>query len=231
MLLLLLGGGGSTTSCSLDGDLPGAPVSGQIDLVPNHATDGLSQLIAQYQESERLKWVIGLPLCVLNAAEISAYDLLTKVYDVDAAEGVQLDILGDIVGESRSGRTDKAFRRAIKVRVAVNKSNGTAEELINICVLYTDIPLLGIDKVAISDFGVAAIKMVLSFFFDDVPGLFNILKQARPAGVQLNLCYPASTAPSFAFSGTYATAEVSSTEGFGSVYTSSGGELSGIFTG
>lgn len=49
---------------------------------------------------------------------------------LDLAIGVQLDALGLIVGESRQGRDDEAYRRAIRFRVFVNISKGRPSDLI-----------------------------------------------------------------------------------------------------
>lgn len=49
---------------------------------------------------------------------------------LDLAIGVQLDALGLIVGESRRGRDDEAYRRAIRFRVFVNISKGRPSDLI-----------------------------------------------------------------------------------------------------
>jgi hypothetical protein len=48
------------------------------------------------------------------------------------AEGVQLDVLGKIVGQPRLGLSDVAYRLAIKLKIRVNRSRGSSEDLLEI---------------------------------------------------------------------------------------------------
>lgn len=68
---------------------------------------------------------------------------------LDTAGDSQLDDMGDLVGELRLGRADEDYRGAIKLRIRINRSNGTAEEILGIIDLlvagvdftYTEMPL------------------------------------------------------------------------------------------
>jgi hypothetical protein len=58
------------------------------------------------------------------------FDQLRNERSIDTAVGVQLDRLGDIVGELRLGRSDDAYRRALRLRVFINISKGRPSDLI-----------------------------------------------------------------------------------------------------
>jgi hypothetical protein len=55
---------------------------------------------------------------------------LVNLRTIDTSEGVQLDGIGQIVGEDRFGRNDTDYRVAIKGRIRLNLSNGTIEDII-----------------------------------------------------------------------------------------------------
>lgn len=48
------------------------------------------------------------------------------------AQGVQLDVIGAIVGEPRAGRPDIEYNPAVRLRAVVNRSRGTPDDLIKI---------------------------------------------------------------------------------------------------
>lgn len=63
---------------------------------------------------------------------------LLEFRDVTDAIGVQLDGLGEIVGEERLGRSDEEYRQAIITRIFINSNAGTPEALISACRLLTE---------------------------------------------------------------------------------------------
>lgn len=56
---------------------------------------------------------------------------------VNTATGNQLNLLGDIVGQSRGGRNDNEYRLWIYIKIAINIGKGTPEEVIEIFRLVT----------------------------------------------------------------------------------------------
>ena len=63
--------------------------------------------------------------------EDAALDL-RLVLDLDDATGGWLDRLGRIVGEAREGLDDQTYRRFVRARLAINRSEGGVEELLSI---------------------------------------------------------------------------------------------------
>jgi Protein of unknown function (DUF2612) len=77
---------------------------------------------------EQLIEILSAPFQRLDEAAVQVRD----GYDVDTAIGVQLDVLGKLVNQKRDGHLDDVYRRYIRARIAVNKSSGKHEELLNI---------------------------------------------------------------------------------------------------
>lgn len=57
------------------------------------------------------------------------FDQLKNERSIDTAIGIQLDKVGDIVGETRQGRDDETYRQYIRFRVFINISKGRPHDL------------------------------------------------------------------------------------------------------
>ena len=97
---------------------------------------GLSRMLWQWGDSPKLRGWVESFLEVGSEIENTFYQLLTE-RGIHEAEGVQLDVLGDLVGESRLGRKDDRYRAAILSRGLINSSNGTPEDLLSILAAST----------------------------------------------------------------------------------------------
>lgn len=102
-----------------------------LTLNSQHVADALEKLPAQFRESTNLKALISSWVRQIQEIE-NQFALLVSIYSIDNATGSTLDLLGGIVGERRSGRTDDAYRIWIKARLAVIVSGGTREDIIEI---------------------------------------------------------------------------------------------------
>jgi len=110
--------------------------NGTLAEVADLCAESLSLLLAQYQESTRLQDLICSYIERIQELETTAVDMSEDIISLDTAEGVQLDLLGRLVGEARDGRLDAAYRLALRVRVLINISNGRIDELIEIVRLF-----------------------------------------------------------------------------------------------
>lgn len=72
----------------------------------------------------------------VQTIENTTFDL-GQVLQLDAATGGWLDRFGAIVGELRGGLADAQYRRFIKARIQINRSQGEHERLIRIAQLMT----------------------------------------------------------------------------------------------
>lgn len=62
---------------------------------------------------------------------------LVEARSIATATGLQLDRIGELVGEPRRGRSDAAYRQGIYVRIAANRSGGTADTVLGIIATIT----------------------------------------------------------------------------------------------
>ena len=102
-----------------------------LTLKTNRLEEARANLIGQFQNRPNLQAFLDAFVQQTADLETALFQILTDT-DIDNAVGVQLDGLGDIVGEERGGRNDAEYRDAIRVRILLNTSEGTAEELIAI---------------------------------------------------------------------------------------------------
>lgn len=80
---------------------------------------------------EKLVSILANPATDLE----NALEQLRLYRFVDSAEGIQLDVIGAIVGQPRNGMIDASYRRYIRARISTNNSDGTFEELLTIAYL------------------------------------------------------------------------------------------------
>ena len=205
-----------------------AETEGEIVEITDHGADALTRLIQQYKGSPRIQALLCAFLDPVGDAEADVYDLLTEALDISVAVGDQLDLIGEIVGEVRNGRTDADYRKGLRTKIRINRSHGRIEDLIEVAILWE---LITADNaVEVEEKPPAAVVVTLHSTPLDPFGLFDRLYEAKAAGVALRLFYlPLGGAATFETSGTYATITKSATQGYSSVYaTGTGGGLAGV---
>jgi hypothetical protein len=89
-----------------------------------HTPLGLARMLWQYRgQQPRIQAFLETYLDELQSAEDVTYDVLVGMWPLTAI-GVQLDNLGDIVGQDRGGLVDEEYRLFILGRIFVNKGDG-----------------------------------------------------------------------------------------------------------
>ncbi len=115
-------------------------------------------------------------------------DALQQLYSmrsVDEAVGVQLDMLGKIVGQGRGGMDDDAYRRMIRAKISVNRSKGTFADVLKVAGLILDDDAVLVEA---QNSGPATIvvKLLDAPVPDDVAALvIQMLLKTVSAGVRL----------------------------------------------
>ncbi len=171
-----------------------------------HTAEGLLLFIDRYKNKPRLASLISIFLDQVQELEDALFELITD-RTIDAAVGVQLDILGAIVGQpDRLGLSvDDEYRTIIKARIKVNRSDGHAEQLIEILRLITTLTgVLQPAEILLLDTPPAAIRISLLTDIGTLdPGIaFNLLDDARGAGIKLDFIYTTTVkADTFTFGG------------------------------
>lgn len=197
-----------------------------------HNEEGLALFIDRYKGKPRMAALLTIFMNQVQDLEDALFELITE-RTVDAAIGVQLDILGAIVGQpDRAGLSDDDYRTIIKARIKVNRSDGHADQMIEILrliasatdaetpiqIIFIDLPPAGFTLQIITDLGTI-----------DPAITFNLLDDARGAGIDFQFIYTtALEAETFEFASALTPVELDTDKGFGSTVTAVGGKLSSV---
>lgn len=114
-----------------------------LSYIDTHSTDALARLAEQFKNSTKLRGLISAVADQVQDVDDALWQLAVERYlysDAEIgdstvnyeAEGVQLDVLGRVLGLQRGALTDAQYRLALKGQVKLLRSAGTAEELIAI---------------------------------------------------------------------------------------------------
>lgn len=95
----------------------------------NYITPALDRLVGRISRKPLVEALAASLPRQLGIAE-NVLDQLKNERSIDTAIGVQLDKVGEIVGEARQGRDDETYRQYIRFRVFINISKGRPYDLI-----------------------------------------------------------------------------------------------------
>jgi hypothetical protein len=198
--------------------------------ITGHVEEGLALLLDQYQDQPRIEALLTTYLEQVQALE----DVALAVYTLrmlDIAADAQLDTLGAIVGEERNGRADASYRRAIRVRILINNSDGRAEQLAQIADLFEGVVAAG-GSVDVRDYPPASILVTVHghTFAEDPEETVRRLRQAKGAGIGLQLIHEpsGSDATTFTLGDSSSPTTGDGSAGLGSTTETTGGFLSGV---
>lgn len=145
--------------------------------IHNHKHQALDRLCQQYKERPKS---LDLLTSLVNPLQQIEDELAKLKSDrwLDEAEGLQLDHLGEIVGEQRGNRSDSRFRIAIYARIFINRGGATPEDII------TAINLIHKPKfVSYSELYPAAFQIYLQSSNID-SNFKSLIKSIIPAGLR-----------------------------------------------
>jgi len=137
----------------------------------------LDLLIQQYKDKPKF-------VAILEAMNDQADDLESALFEIrdnywlSTAEGDQLDVIGEIQGESRQGRNDTDYRTAIESRIILNNGSGEFETIIT---AFTD--LFGATAVQLQNQGNAILYAWTDITITEYQ--FNTIVAFLAAGVEL----------------------------------------------
>lgn len=152
----------------------------------------------------------------------NAIDDIRLLRRLTVAADAQLDSLGEIVGETRQGKTDTNYRTAIIAKIQMNASCGEPERIIAALKALT-----GATDVKYSEIYPATIY--INFSSDTtVNELYNYLQRLCPTGVRLILTQSDEDG-AFTLSSS-GVSETSTTEGFANLAQTTGGKLSNLLS-
>lgn len=103
----------------------------EIIKVTTHTLDALDRLPEQYRDKPKIRALIS----VIGSRSQELEEVFFAIIGsggISGGTGSQLDQIGDIVGQKRSGREDGPYRIRILAKIGQNVSKGTAEDLISV---------------------------------------------------------------------------------------------------
>ena len=98
---------------------------------------GVNLLLHQFQDKPNLKGFFSTFLQDLENINRDTFDLVNQ-FNVDGAYGIYLDNIGDLVGEKRENESDDEYRNRIKIRILINNSKGSPNEILEIVSQVTE---------------------------------------------------------------------------------------------
>jgi hypothetical protein len=183
-----------------------------IEAKSTHAVEAKARLLHALQELPRLERLVEAFASRTQSEEIVAQQLRTMRWLANST-GAQLDGIGEIVGQPRRGKSDEDYRVYLAVRILMNRSSGTVDQLLAIANL-----VVGDGRTRIERYRPAAmVARIRDATTQELAGrLANIISVARAAGVQTTVEYSAADdADTFTFA-SGDTAEYDKKAGFGS---------------
>lgn len=152
-----------------------------------HVAEGIAHLVSQFEGKEKFAGLLTAFLDQVQSLENSLSDVATET-TVATSTGAQLDALGEVVGEERSGRNDLQYSTAIRARLILNVSEGTPEDIIKLIRA-----IAGDVRVSVFEsFPASFLAQVLDPIDPtevDVTSIGSLVASGRPAGVAGTVSY------------------------------------------
>ena len=204
--------------------------------------EGLALFIDRYKNKPRMAALLTIFMNQIQDLEDALFELITD-RTIDAAIGVQLDILGDIVGQpDRAGLSDDNYRTIIRARIKVNRSDGHGDQMIEILllialglqfvetpvqILFTDHHPAGFVLQILTKLGAVDPSAMVPDVSVEI--IFRLLDDARGAGIDFQFVYTTELeAETFEYASADSPPELDTDKGFGSTTTTVGGKLSSV---
>lgn len=197
----------------------------------DYVEQGLDRLLEQYKGKIRIEGLLTPWLKQAQIVEDIAWEVITLRY-LDTAEGVQLDVLGKIVGRKRAQLDDDTYRLRLKVQILINRSDGcppTVQKVARLILAPTyDYTYSELD---IQTLRIEIATPITSTMLDVI---FEALTEAKAGGVKLEVSYVATAERAFKMAAydpddpTYAIIQRSTTHGLADYPVTFGGRLTAL---
>lgn len=109
--------------------------------ITDHVARAQERLLTQFRDSPKLNALLGALVLEVQSSEDVIFDVILLRY-IDAAEGVNLDIIGRYVGRERLDVSDDAeYRELLRVQIRANNSDCGAEDIIYVASELVGLPV------------------------------------------------------------------------------------------
>jgi hypothetical protein len=99
--------------------------------IPTHAQRSIDRAASYIKDKPKFQAFIAAFTAEFSSLE-DLFTALKLAFTLETAEGSQLDMLGEVVGQPRNGLDDDLYRRYIQARIKVNLSSGTIQDIYNV---------------------------------------------------------------------------------------------------
>lgn len=182
--------------------------------IVNHTEEGLSLLLEQFNPSPNLRAFLAAYLDQVQDLEDGIQPLLASK-SIDIATGVSLDVLGAILNLPRAGLSDEAYRLRLRAEIAINNSDGTQFDMINVTQLLLAMTTKDIQYDEYFPKTVY-LRPRNHQMVEDANVVLALLKRTGPAGTEVHFVYNTVEADDddmYRFSDSADTTETLSTQG------------------
>lgn len=154
----------------------------------DHAEQAAGLLLGVYQEKPRIRALLLSYVARCQELDNAIWGVIVKRL-IDNAEAAQLDAIGRIVGEPRNGKVDALYRVYVLARIRINWSKGQPRDVIEV------LRIVEAQAFRYREYYPASI---LVEYVGPPPSttpavLVDLAKQAKPAGVRLQLVAPTAS--------------------------------------
>lgn len=187
-------------------------------MITLHTPLALTRLIERWKGKPNLAALLASFTDQLQLAENAIHDVNTQRLP-DNAGTAQLDVIGKLVGEPRAGLSNAQYRARIKVRIRINQSFGTPEDVIQVLQLLDP---------ALFDLTEGSASFTVTYLTPPDPSAANAIgpsiRQTRAAGVGATVTIPTDLTRGARY-GTIHSTPTNRAIGFSSVYDATVGGL------
>lgn len=144
--------------------------------------DAVARLLYQFQDKTYIEGLVQSFTDQLQDIENIVFNVRDDRW-IDTAEGEQLNLLGQIVGAERGGRSDDDYRNLIIAQIGRNTSKGRATDIFTIFNLLTSSDRCYLVQLFPAAIGIYADHDITALNTDDIK---EFLELALAAGVSLD---------------------------------------------
>lgn len=149
----------------------------------DHADRAVARLIQKFRTKPKIQALVNALIAPFQTLEDDLWALYSERW-LSTAEGVQLDVLGRIVGQSRAGASDDEYRIRIGARIRANLSSGTAEEVLAVFLALfgsdADLQLIELD----GDLAEFALRVHTVLTQEEIDIALEFLRDCKADGVR-----------------------------------------------
>lgn len=99
--------------------------------ISNHAEQALNLLTSMFRGRPVIEGLTSAFAKEIQRWESAAWGVING-RNLASGEGVALDAIGALIGESRKGKSDEDYRKALSLRILINRSTGRIGEILKI---------------------------------------------------------------------------------------------------